>query len=260
MGQSQGSARAEPVRRRLPRARQHRRVRPLASRCPTGGHLEQADGTAWMAFYCATMLSMALELAADDPSYEDIASKFFEHFVAITDAMNSLGGTGLWDERGRLLLRRAQRQRHDAAAAHPLDGRHHSAVRRRSARTGRDRPAARLQEAAGLVPQASPGPRPAHHATATPTHAKATRASTSHRLLAIPSRDRLVRVLRYVLDENGIPLAVRRPLAVAVSPRPSVPCAHVGGMEHRVDYVAGRIDHAACSAATRTGAGRSGFR
>jgi len=51
-----------------------------------------------MAFYCATMLSMALELAAEDPAYEDIASKFFEHFVAIADAMNTLGGAGLWDE------------------------------------------------------------------------------------------------------------------------------------------------------------------
>ena len=65
---------------------------------PTGGRLEQADGTAWMAFYCSTMLSMALELASEDPAYEDIASKFFEHFVAIADAMNTLGGTGLWDE------------------------------------------------------------------------------------------------------------------------------------------------------------------
>ena len=65
---------------------------------PTGGYLEQADGTAWMAFFCATMLSMALELAKTDPAYEDMASKFFEHFVAIADAMNSLGGTGLWDE------------------------------------------------------------------------------------------------------------------------------------------------------------------
>jgi hypothetical protein len=65
---------------------------------PSGGRLEQADGTAWMAFYCATMLSMALELASEEPAYEDIASKFFEHFVAITDAMNHLGGTGLWDE------------------------------------------------------------------------------------------------------------------------------------------------------------------
>ncbi|HSB60111.1 MAG TPA: glucosidase, partial [Vicinamibacteria bacterium] len=62
---------------------------------PTGGHLEQADGTAWMAFYCATMLSMALELAREDPVYEDMASKFFEHFVAIVDAINTLGGSGL---------------------------------------------------------------------------------------------------------------------------------------------------------------------
>ena len=44
------------------------------------------------------MLAMALELAKDDPAYEDMASKFFNHFVAISDAMNSLGGTGLWDE------------------------------------------------------------------------------------------------------------------------------------------------------------------
>ena len=70
------------------------RSKPL----PGGGVLEQADGTAWMAFYCSTMLAMALELAAESPEYEDIASKFFEHFVAIVDAMNSLGGSGLWDE------------------------------------------------------------------------------------------------------------------------------------------------------------------
>ena len=65
---------------------------------PGGGQLDQADATAWMAFYCGTMLSMALELAIEDPAYEDTASKFFEHFVAIADAMNSLGGTGLWHE------------------------------------------------------------------------------------------------------------------------------------------------------------------
>ncbi len=65
---------------------------------PGGGILEQADGSAWMAFYCTTMLSIALELAAETPAYEDVASKFFEHFVAIADAMNSLGGHGLWDE------------------------------------------------------------------------------------------------------------------------------------------------------------------
>ena len=67
---------------------------------PADGKIfEQADGTAWMAFYCVTMLSIALELASEDPSYEDIASKFFEHFAIITKAMNHLGGSGLWDDR-----------------------------------------------------------------------------------------------------------------------------------------------------------------
>jgi len=61
--------------------------------------LSQSDATAWMAFYCGTMLSMALELAKKNRAYEDMASKFFEHFIAISDAMNFLGGTGLWDER-----------------------------------------------------------------------------------------------------------------------------------------------------------------
>jgi hypothetical protein len=65
---------------------------------PTGGHLEQADGTAWVAFFCSTMLSMALELAREDPVYDDVASKFFEHFISIADAMNAFGGTGMWDE------------------------------------------------------------------------------------------------------------------------------------------------------------------
>jgi hypothetical protein len=64
---------------------------------PGGGRLNQADGTAWMASFCLTMLAMALELALEKPAYEDIASKFFEHFVNICDAINSLGGTGLWD-------------------------------------------------------------------------------------------------------------------------------------------------------------------
>ncbi|MCA9042140.1 MAG: glucosidase, partial [Planctomycetaceae bacterium] len=70
------------------------RSKPL----PTGGHLEQADGTAWMAFYCSSMLSIAFELADGNPAYEDMASKFFEHYVSIAEAMNSLDGTGLWDE------------------------------------------------------------------------------------------------------------------------------------------------------------------
>jgi hypothetical protein len=70
------------------------RSRPL----PTGQYLEQADGTAWMGFFCLSLLAIALELAQHDPAYEDVASKFFGHFVAIADALNNLGGTGLWDE------------------------------------------------------------------------------------------------------------------------------------------------------------------
>jgi len=69
-----------------------------SSDAPVPGHLEQADGTAWMGFYCGTMLSMALELAQDHPEYEAVANKFLEHYIAIADAINELNGTGLWNE------------------------------------------------------------------------------------------------------------------------------------------------------------------
>jgi len=62
---------------------------------PGGGHLEQSDGTSWMAMYCLNMLSIALELAREEEEYEDVASKFWEHFVHIARAMNTMG---LWDE------------------------------------------------------------------------------------------------------------------------------------------------------------------
>jgi hypothetical protein len=67
---------------------------------PTGGHLEQSDGTSWMGMYCLNMLAIALELAKEDPAYEDVASKFFEHFVNIAHAMNDMGvnGRSLWDD------------------------------------------------------------------------------------------------------------------------------------------------------------------
>ena len=66
---------------------------------PMGGYIEQSDGTSWMAMFCLNMLKIALELAAQvDPIYEDIASKFFEHFLYIAAAMNGMAGEGLWDE------------------------------------------------------------------------------------------------------------------------------------------------------------------
>ncbi len=72
------------------------RSRPL----PTGGVIDQSDGTAWMAMYCLNLMRIALELAERDHVYEDIATKFFEHFLYIARAMTNIGGTGieLWDE------------------------------------------------------------------------------------------------------------------------------------------------------------------
>ena len=65
---------------------------------PTGGHLEQADGTAWMALFSQNMLELAVELAAHDPTYEDMVVKFAEHFYYIAAAMNRPGQDGMWDE------------------------------------------------------------------------------------------------------------------------------------------------------------------
>ncbi|WP_243670271.1 hypothetical protein [Methanoculleus chikugoensis] len=67
---------------------------------PTGGYLEQADGTAWMALFAQTMLEIAGELAVHDPVYQEMATKFYEHFVWIASAMNSIGEhqEGMWDE------------------------------------------------------------------------------------------------------------------------------------------------------------------
>ena len=72
------------------------RSKPL----PTGGHIEQSDATSWMGMYCLNMLSIALELAREDRAYEDVASKFFEHFVYICRAMNNIGDAKieLWNK------------------------------------------------------------------------------------------------------------------------------------------------------------------
>jgi Mannosylglycerate hydrolase MGH1-like glycoside hydrolase domain/Glycosyl hydrolase family 63 C-terminal domain len=65
---------------------------------PAGGYLEQADGTAWMGLYSQNMVEMAVELAAADPSYDDMAAKFIDHFVWIASGMNHMGPGGMWDE------------------------------------------------------------------------------------------------------------------------------------------------------------------
>jgi hypothetical protein len=205
------------------------RSRPL----PTGGHLEQADGTAWMAFYCATMLSMALELASAEPAYEDIASKFFEHFVAIADAMNSLGGSGLWDDADGFYYDRLHVD-HDVL---PL----------------------RIRSMVGIIPLFAcevleqdildrlPGFRKRlnwflDHRRDLARHIAYFDSSDAgahrHRLLAIPSRERLERVLRYVLDEGEFlsPYGVRS-LSRVHRDRPFV--LQADGTRYEVEYVPG---------------------
>jgi len=85
---------------------------------PTGGHIDQADGTSWMAMYALNLMRIALELAQHNPVYEDIATKYFEHFLYIAAAMNNIGGDGiaLWDDEDKfyydqLSLPGGQRQR-----------------------------------------------------------------------------------------------------------------------------------------------------
>jgi hypothetical protein len=159
--------------------------------------LEQADGTAWMAFYCLTMLSMALELAREDPAYEDVASKFFEHFVAIASATNTLGGSGLWNEADGFYYDQIRMD----GSAFPL----------------------RVRSAVGLLPLIAAEVLDESVIAKLPGFRKRLdwflenrkdlsrqisymeqdkSAGHSHRLLALPSRERLLRTLRYMLDEN----------------------------------------------------------
>jgi hypothetical protein len=208
------------------------RSKPL----PTGGHLEQADGTAWMAFYCGTMLAMALELAETDPAYEDIASKFFEHFIMIADAMNNVGGTGLWHEEDGFYYDQLLDPHGQAT---PL----------------------RLRSMVGLIPLFAVEFIDEARLDALPGFAKRTRWFLKHRrdlagqityladsgacagrhLLAIPSKERLARMLRHVFAEADFlsPYGVRS-LSKRYADQPFV--LNAGGQRHEVRYVPGDSD------------------
>ncbi|WP_395748719.1 MGH1-like glycoside hydrolase domain-containing protein [Prosthecobacter sp.] len=168
---------------------------------PDGQRLEQADGTAWMAFYALTMLNMALELAQRNDgtvnaAYEDMASKFFEHFVQIVDAINHIGDEGLWDEDDGFYYDELH-----AEGQPPLPLRTRSLV--------------------GLLPLIAvelldehriamlPGFKKRmewflHHRSDLAQHVSYCESGGTHghRLLAIPSRERLQRLLGYLLDEQ----------------------------------------------------------
>jgi hypothetical protein len=204
---------------------------------PDGGSLRQADGTSWMAFYCVTMLAIALELARDGgrvrPAYEDMASKFLEHFVQIADAMNTLGGTGLWDE---------------------TDGFYYDQVKI----DGQIIPL-KSRSLVGLLPLIAVEILQEDKIRGLPGFYKRFQWFRQHRkdlsehishcessvdkdhqdyLLAIPTRERLKRMLCYLLDESEFlsPFGVRSVSKFHLD-HPYI--FEAGGMEHRVGYEPG---------------------
>ena len=198
---------------------------------PTGGHIEQSDGTSWMGMYCLNMLAIALELAREDPAYEDVASKFWEHFVYIAHAMNNLGDEGieLWDEADGFYY----------DVLHLPDGNHFPL---------------KVRSMVGLIPLFAvetlepellgrlPGFKRRlewfvdHRPDLTRNLAcMRTPGREERRLLSIVDRDRLRRVLRYMLDEEEFlsPYGIR---ALSRVHRDHPYTLAVNGMEHRVDY------------------------
>jgi hypothetical protein len=197
---------------------------------PTGGHLEQADGTAWMAFYAQNMLQLAVELALHDPVYQNLAAKFYEHFLWIAAAMDRGGlHTNLWDEQDGFFY---DLLRLPTGAAVQLKVRSVVGLLALCASTvfppgaGQRLPVlmARIREFTRRHPAlteriSSPG-RVGHG---------------DRRLLALLTDDKLRRVLRYVLDENEFlsPFGIR---AVSKVHRDAPYVFAIDGTTYRVDY------------------------
>ena len=197
---------------------------------PTGGYIEQSDATSWMGMYCLNMLAIALELARENTVYEDVASKFFEHFVYICEAINNLGGAGikLWNVE---------------------DGFYYDVLNM----TSGERLPMKVRSMVGLIPlyavetldpgtvDALPGfkrrmqwfienrPGLSEHIETRSTD------DGPQRFLSLVNRHRLTRVLRYMLDENEFlsPYGIR---ALSRYHRDHPYTLKVNGMEYRIDY------------------------
>ncbi len=207
------------------------RSKPL----PTGGELTQSDGTSWMAMYCLNMLAIALELSITEPTYQDVASKFWEHFIYIADAMNHRGGDGfsLWDDDDGFYY----------DVLHIQDLKYSTPIRIRSM--------------VGLIPLFAVATIEADLLESMPGFQRrmqwfvdnrpdltdkintARRPGRSERrLMAVVYRDRLERVLKIMLDENEFlsPNGIR---ALSKFHKDAPYHLHVDGTDHVVDYEPG---------------------
>jgi len=198
---------------------------------PTGGHIEQSDATSWMAMYCINMATMALELAREDAAYEDVASKFFEHFVYITRAMSNVGSEGieLWNREDGFFY----------DVLHLPDGRNLPM---------------KVRSMVGLIPLFAVATVEGEVLDMFPSFKRRwlwfvenrpelgefieTRTEPdgrTRRFLALVDRDRLRSILRYLLDENEF-LSAHGIRGVSRYHREHPYVLDVMGAEHRVDY------------------------
>ena len=199
---------------------------------PTGGHLEQADGTAWMALFSQNMLELAVELATIDPTYQDMVFKFVEHFLYIAAAMNRAGEDGMWDEEDgfyydilRLPDGRARRLKvRSLVGLLPLCA---TTVIEKEQRERVPRAMHFIQERLRRMPELQ--------ATLHPT-GEGHFGVAERGLLALVNEERLRRILTKLLDENEFlgPHGIRS-ISKFHELNPYV--LHVNGQEHRVDYL-----------------------
>ena len=198
---------------------------------PTGGHIAQSDGTSWMAMYALNLLAIALELAKEDPSYEDVASKFWEHFLHIARAMNNRGDDEirLWDDQDGFFY----------DVLHLPEGKPYPM---------------KVRSMVGLIPLFAVETLEPELLDRLPDFKRRmewhianrsdltgnvacmrTPGNAERRLLSIVSRDQLRRVLRFMLDENEFlsPYGIR---AISRFHKDNPYMLQVNGTAHRVDY------------------------
>jgi hypothetical protein len=199
---------------------------------PTGGHLEQADGTAWMALFSQNMAELAIELASHDPTYEDMVLKFIEHFLYIASAMNRPGQDGMWDEEDGfyydlLCLPDGSSQRLKVRSMVGLLPLCATTVVEKWQRERIPRAFARMQERLRRMPELSA----TMHSTGPGHFGVAERG-----VIALVNQERLRRILTKMLDENEFlgPYGIRS-LSKFHEQNPFV--FHVQGQGYRVDYL-----------------------